>query len=104
MFDPKDDSRPEVMRSYRIQYTMKEASFMMCTSEDTLMKWIKEYDVPIYKMSGKGSNFILHKDLELLILRGAVMDQRMLDDMTGQCSFHWDRSHDQGYRHNKDGS
>jgi len=61
-------------KPFRIQYTIKEAAYMLCTHENTLMKWLEEFDVPSYKIGGKGKNFVLHKDLEVLIRRSAMDD------------------------------
>tara|TARA_B100001123_G_C14727341_1_gene795553 strand:+ start:35 stop:349 length:315 start_codon:yes stop_codon:yes gene_type:complete len=55
------------VRPYRFQYSMKEAAYMLSTSESTAKKWCKDY---LYKMNGEGHNFIKHDDLV------AVVDQK----------------------------
>lgn len=57
----------EEVKPFRLQYSIKEASYMLDTSEDTLMKWCRDYDCPVHKIGGKGKNYVLHDDLVKLI-------------------------------------
>ena len=81
-------------QAYRIQYTMKEAAYMLCTSENTLEGWLKKNDIPTYKINGIGKNFVLHKDLEVLVRRAAYEDTDHVwkneDKVYGKVKQNWD--------------
>lgn len=96
LINPRNDKEPEQNRTYRLQYKMKEAAWMLHTSENTLMKWIKEYDIPYYKIGGKGDNFVLHKDLEVLIRRGAIHYNMQYEEFAGEIYNNWNTIDDKG--------
>ena len=101
LIHPRDDSEPATMRGYRLQYKYKEAAYMLNTSENTLLKWLKEYDIPSYKINEKGDNFVLHKDLEVLITRGAVYNGYVFEEFYGAIKSNWDIKDDKSNTFNK---
>ena len=44
----------------RLQYDLKTAAYLLCTSINTAKKWCGQH---LYKMNGVGDNFIGHDDL-----------------------------------------
>ena len=56
------------LRPYRLQYTMKEACYMLnIKSEASLKKYCEDFEIPIYKFGYDDRNFISHNHLVELI-------------------------------------
>jgi hypothetical protein len=61
------------LRPYRLQYSLKEAAYMLDCSEDTLRNWATRFDVEIYKINNKGKNYVEHDDLVTIQTRGRAV-------------------------------
>ena len=76
LINPRDDSEPAPQGSYRIQYKIKEAAYMMNVSENILKEWCSAYDIKIYTIgddvSGKKHKYVRHEDLVSIIRQGAI--------------------------------
>lgn len=51
------------IRPYRLQYSVKEAAYMLSSSERTVNEWIRTGKLESYKIGGKGKNFIRHDEI-----------------------------------------
>lgn len=56
----KKEEEVKEVKPYRLQYSLKEAAYMLCSSENTVKYWCEDY---LYKIDGRGHNFIKHDDL-----------------------------------------
>ena len=76
LINPRDDREPAPQGSYRIQYKIKEAAYMMNVSENILKEWCSAYDIPMYTIgedaSGKKHKYVRHEDLVSIIHKGAI--------------------------------
>ena len=56
------------VRPYRLQYTFKEAAYMLCVRDsETVKKWCKDWEIPYHQIGNSREKFILHDDLVKLI-------------------------------------
>ena len=55
------------IRPYRLQYSVKEAAYMLSSSERTVIEWIRTGKMKAYKIGGKGKNFVRHDEICRLV-------------------------------------
>ena len=62
------DGEINELRPNRLQYTFREACYMLCIKDpDTLKKYLDKAQIPYHKFGDDDRNFVLHDDLVKLL-------------------------------------